>query len=171
MPRRCASAAVVERLGRGLAAGQLHDPVEARLDLLQQVVRKTIGQRLHDLIGGGVGATGNVGTATLTPVAAAGAWLGSASAAGASAAAGGSGSVIAALGGVALGPVLVGVGGLVLVGVGVQLWRRHRKSVVDVEGTIEVTFDIDESEADILLAEIHSIIEAAAARMASKAAA
>lgn len=116
-----------------------------------------------------VSSTGGtiVGAAALVPVsgAAAGVGVGSVGAAAGSS----SGAVAATIGGVALGPVVaIGLGGLALVGVGVVLWRRSRKpAAADAEEMVELVVECDEADAEAVLAEVHGIVEAAAARIAA----
>lgn len=119
-----------------------------------------------------VSATGGtiVGAATLVPAAGAAAEV---AVGGAGAAAGSSSATAAATaGGIALGPVLaIGVGGLAVVGLGVFLWRRSRKAAsaaaAAAEEMIKVTIECDEADAEAVLAEVHAIVEAAAARDAA----
>lgn len=110
-----------------------------------------------------VGASGIVGTATLVEASAAGAGT-----AGASAAASTSGAAAATAGGVALGPILLAVGAVAVIGLGIYLWHRHRKNESAQEETVVLTFDCEPADADAVLAEVHSIVEAAAARLSAQ---
>ena len=123
----------------------------------------TAGGATTTLVTASTGAI--VGTATLVE---AGSVAGGAG--GAGAAAGSGGTAAATASSLALGPILVGLGAVVLVGVGLYLWHRKRSQRA-ADDLFAMTVECEENELPDVLEQVRSILDAQAALLEAELAA